>query len=440
MYTGKGYVKIHKDDEKYLKYLDAEALKEGIILANETQTNVEFELDGVTLNFEYYAMDLNGSGIKKADFQVTFITQMYDKNVTFEDLTIEILAETGNVSEELKFKDILSDLTSKQFDRWKENAENFKCVITDAEGEKVDAIKAEFSADNDGFKLSATSKAEAGDYNVVITFEDKRTGEEGLFNISGKVTVVAPTIEPNLSVGYWKEGVLTIPGVFKEGAKFDLSVDLLNAFVIDVPGVAAPTMEFKLNREDLAGCVEIKDSKVTWLKNVEEDGEVTENLFEKELEFTVSIKNGNLVLAEQVYKLKFVNPLAKTVEKNGVKCTLANDKDGITTSTFDLYKLLSFKDTQAAKHELFGISGTTSTGDFNEIGTTCYELIKSNVKFEIVTANTNLTIDDQGIATWKNVEGAAFTGANIDVNVTITHKYGTSTGTIKLEVKEKASK
>ena len=268
---------------------------------------------------------------------------MYDKNVTFEDLTIEILAETGNVSEELKFKDILSDLTSKQFDRWKENAENFKCVITDAEGEKVDAIKAEFSADNDGFKLSATSKAEAGDYNVVITFEDKRTGEEGLFNISGKVTVVAPTIEPNLSVGYWKEGVLTIPGVFKEGAKFDLSVDLLNAFVIDVPGVAAPTMEFKLNREDLAGCVEIKDSKVTWLKNVEEDGEVTENLFEKELEFTVSIKNGNLVLAEQVYKLKFVNPLAKTVEKNGVKCTLANDKDGITTSTFDLYKLLSFK-------------------------------------------------------------------------------------------------
>ena len=440
LYTGKGYVKIHKDDEKYLKYLDAEALKEGIILANETQTNVEFELDGVTLNFEYYAMDLNGSGIKKADFQVTFITQMYDKNVTFEDLTIEILAETGNVSEELKFKDILSDLTSKQFDRWKENAENFKCVITDAEGEKVDAIKAEFSADNDGFKLSATSKAEAGDYNVVITFEDKRTGEEGLFNISGKVTVVAPTIEPNLSVGYWKEGVLTIPGVFKEGAKFDLSVDLLNAFVIDVPGVAAPTMEFKLNREDLAGCVEIKDSKVTWLKNVEEDGEVTENLFEKELEFTVSIKNGNLVLAEQVYKLKFVNPLAKTVEKNGVKCTLANDKDGITTSTFDLYKLLSFKDTQAAKHELFGISGTTSTGDFNEIGTTCYELIKSNVKFEIVTANTNLTIDDQGIATWKNVEGAAFTGANIDVNVTITHKYGTSTGTIKLEVKEKASK
>ena len=440
LYTGKGYVKIHKDDEKYLKYLDAEALKEGIILANETQTNVEFELDGVTLNFEYYAMDLNGSGIKKADFQVTFITQMYDKNVTFEDLTIEILAETGNVSEELKFKDILSDLTSKQFDRWKENAENFKCVITDAEGEKVDAIKAEFSADNDGFKLSATSKAEAGDYNVVITFEDKRTGEEGLFNISGKVTVVAPTIEPNLSVGYWKEGVLTIPGVFKEGAKFDLSVDLLNAFVIDVPGVAAPTMEFKLNREDLAGCVEIKDSKVTWLKNVEEDGEVTENLFEKELEFTVSIKNGNLVLAEQVYKLKFVNPLAKTVEKNGVKCTLANDKDGITTSTFDLYKLLSFKDTQAPKHELFGISGTTSTGDFNEIGTTCYELIKSNVKFEIVTANTNLTIDDQGIATWKNVEGAAFTGANIDVNVTITHKYGTSTGTIKLEVKEKASK
>ena len=101
---------------------------------------------------------------------------------------------------------------------------------------------------------------------------------------------------------------------------------------------------------------------------------------------------------------------------------------------------MSFKDTQAAKHELFGISGTTSTGDFNEIGTTCYELIKSNVKFEIVTANTNLTIDDQGIATWKNVEGAAFTGANIDVNVTITHKYGTSTGTIKLEVKEKASK
>ena len=293
LYTGKGYVKIHKDDEKYLKYLDAEALKEGIILANETQTNVEFELDGVTLNFEYYAMDLNGSGIKKADFQVTFITQMYDKNVTFEDLTIEILAETGNVSEELKFKDILSDLTSKQFDRWKENAENFKCVITDAEGEKVDAIKAEFSADNDGFKLSATSKAEAGDYNVVITFEDKRTGEEGLFNISGKVTVVAPTIEPNLSVGYWKEGVLTIPGVFKKDAKFDLSVDLLNAFVIDVPGVAAPTMEFKLNREDLAGCVEINDSKVTWLKNVEEDGEVTENLFEKELEFTVSIKNGN---------------------------------------------------------------------------------------------------------------------------------------------------
>ena len=122
-----------------------------------------------------------------------------------------------------------------------------------------------------------------------------------------------------------------------------MSVDLLNAFVIDVPGVAAPTMEFKLNREDLAGCVEIKDSKVTWLKNVEEDGEVTENLFEKELEFTVSIKNGNLVLAEQVYKLKFVNPLAKTVEKNGVKCTLANDKDGITTSTFDLYKLFHSK-------------------------------------------------------------------------------------------------
>ena len=56
LYTGKGYVKIHKDDEKYLKYLDAEALKEGIILANETQTNVEFELDGVTLNFEYYAI------------------------------------------------------------------------------------------------------------------------------------------------------------------------------------------------------------------------------------------------------------------------------------------------------------------------------------------------------------------------------------------------
>ena len=79
LYTGKGYVKIHKDDEKYLKYLDAEALKEGIILANETQTNVEFELDGVTLNFEYYAMDLNGSGIKKADFQVTFITRIYNR-------------------------------------------------------------------------------------------------------------------------------------------------------------------------------------------------------------------------------------------------------------------------------------------------------------------------------------------------------------------------
>ena len=52
LYTGKGYIKIHKDDEKYLKYLDEEALKEGKILASETQTDVEFELDGVTLNFE----------------------------------------------------------------------------------------------------------------------------------------------------------------------------------------------------------------------------------------------------------------------------------------------------------------------------------------------------------------------------------------------------
>ena len=44
LYTGKGYVKIHKDDEKYLKYLDAEALKEGIILANETQQMLNLNL------------------------------------------------------------------------------------------------------------------------------------------------------------------------------------------------------------------------------------------------------------------------------------------------------------------------------------------------------------------------------------------------------------
>lgn len=444
LYTGKGYIKIHKDDEKYLKYLDEEALKEGKILASETQTDVEFELDGVTLNFEYYAMDLNGSGIRKADFKVKFITKMYDKDVAFKNLTIKILAETENVSEELKFKDILSDLSTKQFDRWKENAENFKCVITNAEGEKVDAIKAEFSG-TDGFKLKATSKAEAGNYSVTIIFEDKRTGEEGLFKITGNVTVVAPSIDPDLSLGYWDKDVLTIPGVFNKDKKFDLSVDLKNAFVINIEGVSDPKMEFKLNREDLAGCIDIEGSKVTWVKNLEdEEGNVTENLFGKELEFTVVIKNGELKLAEKTYKLKFINPLAEVVTWNNVKHTLANDKDGQIVSSFDLYRLLSFKDTQSTEHELFNITskGTTldSDGNFTTIGTTCYELNKNNVKFEILTPKSNLSIDENGLATWENVPGAAFVGATVDVKVTITHNYGTSTGTISLKINEKVTK
>ena len=297
----------------------------------------------------------------------------------------------------------------------------------------------------DGFKLKATSKAEAGNYSVTITFEDKRTGEEGLFKITGNVTVVAPSIDPDLSLGYWDKDVLTIPGVFNKDKKFDLSVDLKNAFVINIEGVSDPKMEFKLNREDLAGCIDIEGSKVTWVKNLEdEEGNVTENLFGKELEFTVVIKNGELKLAEKTYKLKFINPLAEVVTWNNVKHTLANDKDGQIVSSFDLYRLLSFKDTQSTEHELFNITskGTTldSDGNFTTIGTTCYELNKNNVKFEILTPKSNLSIDENGLATWENVPGAAFVGATVDVKVTITHNYGTSTGTISLKINEKVTK
>jgi hypothetical protein len=149
-------------------------------------------------------------------------------------------------------------------------------------------------------------------------------------------------------------------------------------------------------------------------------------------------------LAEKTYKLKFINPLAEVVTWNNVKHTLANDKDGQIVSSFDLYRLLSFKDTQSTEHELFNITskGTTldSDGNFTTIGTTCYELNKNNVKFEILTPKSNLSIDENGLATWENVPGAAFVGATVDVKVTITHNYGTSTGTISLKINEKVTK
>ena len=44
-----------------------------------------------------------------------------------------------------------------------------------------------------------------------------------------------------------------------------------NAFVINIEGVSDPKMEFKLNREDLAGCIDIEGSKVTWVKNLEDE-------------------------------------------------------------------------------------------------------------------------------------------------------------------------
>ena len=45
-------------------------------------------------------------------------------------------------------------------------------------------------------------------------------------------------------------------------------------------------------------------------------------------------------------------------------------------------------------------------------GTACCELNKNNVKFEILTPKSNLSIDENGLATWENVPGAAFVGAH----------------------------
>lgn len=240
--------------------------------------------------------------------------------------------------------------------------------------------------------------------------------------------------------------VLTIPGVFTNATTpFDLSVKMNDAFIITAPEGMTVTKEYALVREDITDeYIEIDGDKITWKKNL-----AKENLIGKELEFIVTIKNGSVVLAKETYKLKFVNPLSAKVEQNEVKHTLANDRNSTAKSTFDLNKLLSFKDVQTVTNELFGLSGDgskekpyASTGDFTSLAYDVYGLEKSNVKFEVIGENnTNLVLDEEtGEVTWTNVTGAEFNGVTVNFKVTITHNYGTSTGNISVTIKEKEVK
>lgn len=80
-----------------------------------------------------------------------------------------------------------------------------------------------------------------------------------------------------------------------------------NAFIIETPEGIDPTLEFALVREDItAEYITISGNEITWNKNL-----ANENLIGKELEFTVKVKNGNVVLfLSKLNKLKFINPLS----------------------------------------------------------------------------------------------------------------------------------
>ena len=447
LYKGIGYVMIDEKDAFTKTCLengniDQDLLYKGIIKVSEKAENVPFELDEATLKFKYYAMDWNGN-LKSVDISVEFHTQMYSNDVQFADQKITIMKENGNTLEkEVKFDDILKAvMTAKQLELWKTHAKDLEGTVTDAEGKEIDGAKV-IITDKTSFNVSATSAVKPGDYTITIKFTDDRTDEEGLFVITGKLTVDALTITPNLAEGYWTDNVLTIPGVYTDATtKYVLKANMKNAFIIETPEGIDPTLEFALVREDItAEYITISGNEITWNKNL-----ANENLIGKELEFTVKVKNGNVVLSEQTYKLKFINPLSGNVVQNKVKHTLENDRNSASTSTFDLNKLLSFADVQKEANELFGLSGKgtekepyASTGDFTELAKAVYELDKANIKFEIEGTNkTNLTLGENGIVTWTNVTGAEFNGVTVNFNVTITHKYGTSTGKISVKIEEK---
>lgn len=452
LYKGQGYIMIDETDEFTKSCLangniDQQALYEGKILVNETVENVPMEIDGKSLKFVYYAMDWNGTKMVPAKFEAEFHTQMYSKDVTFADQKITIMQENGNTLDNaLEFDAILGKvMTAKQLELWKTHATNLKGTVTDAKGTVVTGAEVVITGKT-SFNITATSDVKPGNYNVTIKFEDDRTGEEGLFIITGKLTVDAFTITPNLADGYWVNNVLTIPGVFTNATTpFDLSVKMNDAFIITAPEGMTVTKEYALVREDITDeYIEIDGDKITWKKNL-----AKENLIGKELEFIVTVKNGSVVLAKETYKLKFVNPLSAKVEQNEVKHTLANDRNSTAKSTFDLNKLLSFKDVQTVTNELFGLSGDgskekpyASTGDFTSLAYDVYGLEKSNVKFEVIGENnTNLVLDEEtGEVTWTNVTGAEFNGVTVNFKVTITHNYGTSTGNISVTIKEKEVK
>ncbi len=372
---------------------------------------------------------------------------MYNKDVTFADQKIAIMQENGNTLDKaLEFDAILGKvMTAKQLELWKAHATNLVGTVTDAEGTVVIGANVVITGTT-SFNITATSAVKPGDYTVTIKFEDERTGEEGLFVITGKLTVDAYTITPNLAEGYWVNNVLTIPGVFTNATTpFDLSVRMNDAFIITVPEGMNVTKEYAFVREDITSeYIEIVGDKITWKKNL-----AKENLIGKELEFTVTVKNGSVVLAKETYNLKFVNPLSTKIEQNKVQHTLANDRNTTAKSTFDLNQLLSFKDVQTVPNKLFELSGDgtkenpyKSTGDFTDLALDVYNLTKSSVKFEIIGENnTNLTLNENtGEVTWTNVTGAEFNGVTVNFKVTITHKYGISTGEISITIKEKETK
>ncbi len=452
LYKGQGYIMIDETDEFTKSCLangniDQQALYEGKILVNETVENVPMEIDSKSLKFVYYAMDWNGTKMVPAKFEAEFHTQMYSKDVTFADQKITIVQENGNTLDNaLEFDAILGKvMTAKQLELWKTHATNLKGTVTDAKGTVVTGVEVVITGKT-SFNITVTSDVKPGNYNVTIKFEDDRTGEEGLFIITGKLIVDAFTITPNLADGYWVNNVLTIPGVFTDATTpFDLSVKMNDAFIITAPEGMTVTKEYALVREDITDeYIEINGDKITWKKNL-----AKENLIGKELEFIVTVKNGSVVLAKETYKLKFVNPLSAKVEQNEVKHTLANDRNSTAKSTFDLNKLLSFKDVQTVTNELFGLSGDgskekpyASTGDFTSLAYDVYGLEKSNVKFEVIGENnTNLVLDEEtGEVTWTNVTGAEFNGVTVNFKVTIIHNYGTSTGNISVTIKEKEVK
>jgi len=378
-------------------------------------------------------MDLNGSEIKKDDFLVKFITKMYDQDIAFEDLTIQILStdDKENVSEVLELEELLkAHLTAKQFATWKAHATDFTCEITDAEGKSVEGIK--FTKDdNNNVTFNAVSTVKSGNYNVAIAFKDDRTKEEGLFKFIGKVSVEAASITPAETSGYWNNNVAVIKGYFddnKEPKTFNYSADLNDLFKIEIPESIKEntSVNFELVRTDFAANVTIDEAGIiTLAKTIREDGDVKENLIGKELEFRVIVKNGDFELVKETFKLKFLNPL-QNLTQNTVDNKLVED----TKQSINLLTLLSLKDRSG--RELFDIKGTTSDRKLSKHGQVYLKKDENNyptgVTFEIVTSNTPLEIAEDGVtAKWNEKSGIVLHDKlDVTIKVMIEHDFGTS--------------